>query len=104
MLYEVITLYANNLRSSAMDTLRLTLKQHPESYCAYFTLGVAFADAQMFREAVRAWEKVTEYGKDTPEAQAAQESINSLLQILGDTTGDAGSGGHDGHGHRNNFV
>ena len=89
------SLYANNLRGDAMDTLRVALEKHPESYCAYFTLGVAFADAQMFREAVRAWEKVTEYGKGTPEAQAAQESINSLLQILGEEAG----GGHEGHGH-----
>jgi len=89
------SLYASNQRGDAMDTLRLALQEHPESYCAYFTLGVAFADAQMFREAVRAWEKVTQYGKGTPEAQAAEESINSLLQILGEDTG----GGHEGHGH-----
>ncbi len=76
------SLYASNQRAAAMDTLRLTLQRHPQSYCAYFTLGVAFADAQMFREAVRAWEKVPQYGPGTPEAQAAQESIQSLLQIL----------------------
>ena len=88
------SLYANSLRPAAMDTLRLALKRHPESYCAYFTLGVAFADAQMFREAVRAWEKVTQYGAGTAEAQAAKESIGALLQILGDdaNAGNAGSG------------
>ena len=89
------SLYANALRAAAMDTLRLTLKEHPKSYCAYFTLGVAFADAQMFREAVRAWEHVTEFGAGTPEAQAAEESINSLLQILGEATGDDEHAGHN---------
>jgi tetratricopeptide (TPR) repeat protein len=73
---------AGEQRPAAMDTLRLILKRHPKSYCGYFTLGVAFADAQMYREAVRAWEKVTEFGPGTPEAKAAQESINSLVQIL----------------------
>lgn len=76
------SLYAGEQRTAAMDTLRLTISKFPKSYCAYFTLGVAFADAQMYREAVRAWEKVTEYGPGTPEAEAAEESIQSLVQIL----------------------
>jgi tetratricopeptide (TPR) repeat protein len=76
------SLYAGAYRTEAMDTLRLTIREHPESYCAYFTLGVAFADAQMYEEAIRAWQKVVEFAPDTPEAQSARESISTLRQLL----------------------
>jgi tetratricopeptide (TPR) repeat protein len=76
------SLYAGAYRTAAMDTLRLTIRKHPESYCAYFTLGVAFADAQMYEEAIRSWEKVVEFAPDTPEAQSARESISTLRQLL----------------------
>jgi len=76
------SLYAGSYRTASMDTLRLTIRKHPESYCAYFTLGVAFADAQMYQEAIRAWEKVVEFAPDTPEAQSARESISTLRQLL----------------------
>lgn len=76
------SLYAGADRTAAMDTLRLTIREHPKSYCAYFTLGVAFADAQMYQEAIRSWEKVVEFAPDTPEAQSARESISTLRQLL----------------------
>jgi tetratricopeptide (TPR) repeat protein len=76
------SLYAGSYRSAAMDTLRLTIRKHPRSYCAYFTLGVAFADAQIYEEAIRAWEKVVEFAPNTPEAQSATESISTLRQLL----------------------
>jgi Flp pilus assembly protein TadD len=69
-------------RAAAMDTLRLALAKHPRSYCAYFQLGVAFADAQIYKEAIAAWNKVVEYGPGTPEALSAQESISVLHEQL----------------------
>lgn len=77
------SLYASGLKPAALDTLRLTIDRHPQSYCAYFTLGVAFADAQIYKEAIAAWEKVVEYGGDTPEAESARESITTLQQLVG---------------------
>ena len=76
------SLYASNLRSQGVDTLRVTIEKHPRSYCAYFTLGVAYADAQIYREAIRAWEKVVEFAPDTPEAESARESIATLKQLI----------------------
>lgn len=76
------SLYAGNSRAAAMDTLRLTLKRHPKSYCAYFTMGVAFADAQIYQEAIRCWEKVAELAPTSPEAASAKESIATLKELL----------------------
>jgi tetratricopeptide (TPR) repeat protein len=77
------SLYASGERAAAMDTLRLTLRKHPDSYCAYFTLGVAFADQQIYRDAIRAWEKVVAIAPGTPEALSAKESIETLRELIG---------------------
>jgi len=76
------SLYAGGQKTAAMDTLRLSLKQHPNSYCTYFTLGVAFADAQIYHEAIRAWEKVIELAPNSPEAVSAKESISTLKELM----------------------
>jgi cytochrome c-type biogenesis protein CcmH/NrfG len=65
-----------------MDTLRVALAKHPNSYCAYFTLGVAFADAQIYEEAIRAWEKVVAVAPNTLEALSAKESIATLRELM----------------------
>ena len=76
------SLYAGGFRPSAIDTLRLALQRHSNSYCAYFTLGVAYADAQIYNEAIRCWQKVVDIAPDSPEATSAKESINTLKDLL----------------------
>jgi len=75
--------YAVGIRDSAMLALRHTLEKHPRSHCSYFTLGVAYADGGMFREAIAAWQKVVEYAPGSPEAESANESVGLLKQYLG---------------------
>ncbi len=75
--------YAVGIRDSAMLVLRQTLAKHPKSHCSYFTLGVAYADGGMFREAIAAWQKVGEYSPGSPEAESANESVTLLKQYLG---------------------
>jgi len=75
--------YATGLRDSAMMMIRQTMKQHPKSHCAYFTLGVAYADGGMFKEAIAAWNKVGEYAPGSPEAESASESVRLLKDYLG---------------------
>ncbi len=75
--------YAVGIRDSAMGVLRQTLAKHPKSHCSYFTLGVAYADGGMFREAIAAWQKVGEYSPGSPEAESANESVTLLKQYLG---------------------
>ena len=76
------SLYAGGFRPSAIDTLRLALQKHSNSYCAYFTLGVAYADAQIYYEAIRCWQKVVDIAPDSPEATSAKESITTLKDLL----------------------
>jgi cytochrome c-type biogenesis protein CcmH/NrfG len=65
-----------------MKALRETLAKAPNAYCAYFTLGVAFADAGIYRDAVRMWQKVVALAPDSPEAVSAKESIEVLEKFL----------------------
>ncbi len=75
--------YAAGIKDSAMDVIRNILKKDPNSSCAYFTLGVSFADANMFREAIRVWQKVVDLAPKSPEAESATESIKLLKDYLG---------------------
>ncbi|MEO6461990.1 MAG: tetratricopeptide repeat protein, partial [Candidatus Eisenbacteria bacterium] len=75
--------YAVGLKDSALEVLRGTIVKHPRSHCSYFTLGVAFADGGMFREAIAAWDKVAEYAPLSPEAESAKESVRLLKEYLG---------------------
>jgi len=75
--------YAVGMKDSAMVVLRQTLAAHPRSHCSYFTLGVAFADGGMFREAIAAWQKVAEFAPGSLEAESANESVRLLKEYLG---------------------
>jgi Flp pilus assembly protein TadD len=62
----------------AMKMLRDMLANNKGAHCAYFTLGVAFADAGIYRDAIRMWQKVIELAPNSPEAASAKESITVL--------------------------
>ncbi len=74
--------YAQGKYGEAMDNLRSLIQKKPRSYCAYFTMGVAFADAGIYRDAIRMWRKVVEIAPDSPEALSAKESIDVLERFL----------------------
>lgn len=76
------SLYAQGKHSESMDQLRALIARQPRTYCAYFTMGVAFADAGLYRDAVRMWKKVIEIAPGSPEAQSARESIDVLERFL----------------------
>jgi tetratricopeptide (TPR) repeat protein len=76
------SLYAQGRSQEAVDLLRGVVKSQPRSHCAYFTLGVAFADAGLYRDAIRMWQKTVEYGPDTAEGLSAKESIDVLTRYL----------------------
>lgn len=76
------SLYAAAKTGEAMDLLRQIIKNKPGSYCAYFTLGVAFADAGIYRDAIRMWRKVVTLAPQSPEAISANESIEVLERYV----------------------
>jgi tetratricopeptide (TPR) repeat protein len=80
------SLYAQAKYQDSIDLLRDVIKKRPQSYCAYFTLGVAFADAGLYRDAIRMWRKVVDYGSGTPESVSAMESIEVLEIFVPDTS------------------
>ncbi len=74
--------YAQGKYDESMNLLRDMIAKNPRSHCAYFTLGVAFADAGIYRDAIRMWKKVVEIAPDSPEAVSAKESIDVLEKFL----------------------
>ncbi len=76
------SLYAGGKHPAAVDLMRSVIQRNPGSYCAYFTLGVAFADAGIYRDAIRMWKKVVELAPGSPEAVSAQESIDVLQKFV----------------------
>jgi Flp pilus assembly protein TadD len=77
------SLYATGKQTDAVNLLRELMRDKPRSFCAYFTMGVAFADAGIYREAIRMWRKVIELAPDSPEAASARESIEVLEKFVG---------------------
>ena len=66
----------------AVDLLRALIKRSPDAHCAYFTLGVAFADAGLYRDAIAMWRKVVALAPGSPEAVSAMESIEVLDKFV----------------------
>ncbi len=74
--------YAQGKYDESMTMLRGLIARAPRAHCAYFTMGVAFADAGIYRDAIRMWRKVVELAPDSPEAISAKESIDVLEKFL----------------------
>ena len=77
------SLYSQSKHAEATALLKEIIKKSPRAYCAYFTLGVAFADAGIYKDAIRMWRKVVEIAPTSPEAVSARESIEVLEKFVG---------------------
>lgn len=76
------SLYSQSKHAEATVLLQEIIKKSPRAYCAYFTLGVAFADAGIYKDAIRMWHKVVEIAPTSPEAVSARESIDVLEKFV----------------------
>jgi Flp pilus assembly protein TadD len=76
------SIYAQSQYARAVAMLREVIKESPEAHCGYFTLGVAFADAGIYRDAIRMWTRVVELAPESPEAVSARESIDVLERFV----------------------
>lgn len=79
------SLYATSNVPEAVELLRTVIREKPNAYCAYFTMGVAFADAGIYRDAIRMWRKVIALAPQSPEAISATESIEVLERYVNTT-------------------
>ena len=76
------SLYSQSKHAEATELLQQIIQKSPRAYCAYFTLGVAFADAGIYKDAIRMWRKVVEIAPTSPEAVSARESIDVLEKFV----------------------
>ena len=76
------SLYAQGKFSDSMTLLRDLVARQPRSYCAFFQMGVAFADAGLYRYSVRMFKKVVELAPASSEAQSAKETIDVLEKFV----------------------
>jgi tetratricopeptide (TPR) repeat protein len=79
---KVWSVYGQGKYDDAMKLLRQIIATRPGAFCAYYTLGVAFADAGLYRDAIRQWRKVIELAPTSAEAVNARESIDVLEKFL----------------------
>lgn len=82
MCRKAASVYGQGRYDDAMKVLREVVAKKPNSYCAYFTLGVAFADAGLYRDAIRMWRRVVDLAPASAEAVSARESIEVLEKYL----------------------
>lgn len=76
------SLYADAKYSDCMTVLVQVMHDSPSAYCAYFQMGVALADAGIYRDAIRMWRKVVELAPTSPEAISAKESMDVLEKFV----------------------
>ena len=77
-------LYALKRYSEAIDLYKQAIRENSKSQKGHYWLGVAFADAGIYREAVNEWKTVVEIDPTSSDAGTAREGIDVLQQMLKD--------------------
>jgi Flp pilus assembly protein TadD len=75
-------LYALQRYPEAIDLYRKSLELEPNNQLPHYLLGVAFADAGIYREAIAEWERVVAIDPTTEAAKTAAEGIKVLRDLL----------------------
>lgn len=74
--------YSKSEYYPAMEQYREALKVNEKSPEAHYQIAVAYADAGIYREAIREWQKVVDFAPETDAAKSAKENIEVVEQIL----------------------
>jgi Flp pilus assembly protein TadD len=77
------SLYSEGNVAESVKLLDQLIHSSPRAPCAYFSMGVAFADAGIYRDAMRMWRKVVELAPASPEGISAKESLEVLEKFVG---------------------
>lgn len=72
------TYYARSQYQKAVDAYLMALSIDEGNVEAHFNLGVAFADAQIFDEAIREWERVIELAPESDAAGICRGNIEMI--------------------------
>lgn len=75
-------LYALQRYGEAVDLYKQSIVIDAKSQLAHYLLGIAFADAGMYREAIRDWQRVVEINPSSEAAKTASEGIEVLQSML----------------------
>jgi len=78
--------------ADATALYRKALRIEPKSQEANYNMGVAFADAQIYREAINYWKRVVAIDSTTVIAQSAKSSIQVLQDFLDQQKAGASQG------------
>jgi len=76
------TYYAQGMFKDAMSHYRLALSVDEKATHALYSIGIAFADAGIFREAVRYWTRVSQLEPDSELGHSASENVELLQKYL----------------------
>lgn len=76
-------LYALKRHEEAVRLYVEAKKIDPNDQAPYYWLGISFADAGIYREALVEWGQVVDRGKDTELGRAAAEGIEVLRPLIG---------------------
>lgn len=76
-------LYALQRQEEAVRLYLEAKKIDPKDQAPYYWLGIAFADAAIYREAIVEWKAVIAIDKDSELGRAAAEGIGVLQPMLG---------------------
>jgi tetratricopeptide (TPR) repeat protein len=76
-------LYALKRREEAVGLYLQAIRLEPKSQLAHYWLGIAFADAGIYREAVVEWQKVVDIDDGSELGRAATEGIEVLKPMIG---------------------
>jgi len=74
--------YAVKDYSTAMKDYELAVKSDSTFVEGYYYIGIAFADAGIYREAVREWEKIVTLAPNSEAAKTARENIDALKNFM----------------------
>ena len=76
------TYYAQDKQAEGVNYYRKALRLNPDAAHALYSMGVAFADAGMFREAVKYWTRVSQIEPSTELGKSAAENVELLQRYL----------------------
>ncbi len=78
------SLYASNHIYDAIEQYRKALSLDPKCLEALFMLGNAFAEQEMYREAVIQWKRVQAAGAGSDEARMAGDNLETIYSFFAD--------------------